>query len=1203
MYLVLPSSSTKMEQAALELLVREERSARLGRDAGIAILRLAACPEDSLACIESLRQACEISDCTCCLGLILAADYRDGTIEALLETAGRKHLQVARVVSLRDPTVDVGATYNAMLSDFSDLRESPWQMLCGDAVRFRAPLRAYLDLLREYPDVGLVTGEPSDDVPAFARRSGFFLKQHEAARQFIIRGGLLHRLLPLKGANASDVCRWMTERTPSSLARLGFHCAAVPEGIVGFDSSFRERPGEGTGFDGPEPPDGLASGLRRLKASAFLLADGGCGHDAKVFFVGAVGSRTSLRRPRKGTATAQAQCPPDEELRLLAASALDAPFHRALRYYPAASLDSAHGDLRYLDPAAGDQETGWFSLEETAELEVALDSARAGADAPSIARALTEWCSGLDCEAAENFVRELIQAAVLVPDLSRMCAQPSSLPELFRLVAGMMPRGPLPRRLMTAARLLPRREGSVPEALAAFRRLQETIVVLPSPLKASLEIRHERPPTLNESEVRELEAAVHLLLLLQPTPKRQLQIESFRSRFCEVYGAQEVPLLEALDRFRFPEEHPPRVAAELDRRRILLARVTETLAAGDSELRLQSADVEALAHAEWRCVPPAARASVEFWQSTAGRQYFVRFVDPAGISSQGLGDAPFAVLDPWGPLRPDRPGLSEVLVSVRDGRVSLRSGVTGLSIAPAPELAARSRELGIHSLFQFLSAVSHDGVLGHAVWTWGDLSSAPYLPRVTLGRCLLVRASWRVTPSLLRRIERGQFGKLPRLLKFEELTFDLDAKTDVRELLRRARAAPGSRFEEALPNHSEGTAKSTADGGFLWLDLATSALEPTEHVDSRPIPHALGPERAPVWRRTTETLVDLVFAGTHCGSPRLGNRGVFVDSLSSECGRQGLRFVHCSTHDQAERMRDAIESGRLRVRCLVNYLLSDPSFRSPNRLPIAVKDRGGVVLNDPEAGFHSGKAYLHAELAKRGVELPRTIIWRRWQSFDVLLRNGLEELGAPLVCKSSSGGGGRDLVISLDAKREDLEELRLRDPKVAYLVQEFVRPTVFGRRPAWFRVYYCLGAVFPTFQAWTNWPGQEFPRGTAARSVSAAPARRVDPAWIHSATATEVSRRDRERYGLSRLNEITRIIAEISGFEFFSCEIAAVQDQGQLRFLPIDYVNNLTYMRAQSEVGPKGIPDRVAHRIARHLTATLARTSHRARKGFITGSA
>lgn len=1195
--------STDMERAALELLVAEEYSPGLGRNAGIAILRLAADPEDSLTCIESLRQACEVSDCTCCLGLILAADYHDGTIQALLETAGGRHLQVARVVSLRDPTAEVGAAYNAMLSDLPGLRESPWQMLCDDAVRFRAPLRVYLDLLGKHPDVGLVTGEPSDDVPAFARRSGFFLKHHEAARQLVIRGGLLHRLLPLKGATASDVCRWMTERTPSSLARLGFHCAAVPEGITGVDSSFRERPGEGAGLAGPEPPDALASPLRRLKASAFLLAECGGGLDAKVFFVGALGSRTALRRPRKGTATAEAQCLPDEALRLLGATALDAPLHRALRYYPTASLTSAHGDLRYLDPSGDDQEAGWFSLEETEELEVALDSARAGADAPSIARALTESCSGLDCETAEDFVRELILAAVLVPDLSRMCAQPSSLPELVRLVVDMMPRGPLRRRLVAAARLLSRREGSVPEALAAFRRLEETIATLPSPLTASLAVRHERPPTLNASEVRELEAAVHLLLCLQPSPKRQLQIESFRSRFCEVYGAQEVPLLEALDRLRFPEERPPRAAAELDRRRLLLARVTETLAAEDPELRFQFADVEALAHEEWRCPPLAARAGVEFWRSTAGRQYFVRFVDRSGVPSKGLGDAPFAALDPWGPLRPNRPGLSEVLVSVREGRVSLRSSVTGLPIAPAPELAARSRQVGTHPLFQFLTAVAHDGVLGHAVWTWGDLSSAPYLPRVALGRCLLAPASWRATPNLLRRIERGQLGKLPRLLKFGERTFDLDARTDVRQLLRRARAAPGSRFEEALPNHGEGTTKSTADGGFFWLDLATSALDPTEHTDSRPISGGLGPERAPVWRRTTETLVDLVFAGTHCGSPRLGIRGVFVDSLASECRRQGLHFVHCSTHDQTERMRDAIESGRLRVRCLVNYLLSDPSFRSPNRLPLTVKDRGGVVLNDPEAGFHSGKAYLHAELAKRGVDLPRTIIWRRWQSFDVLLRNGLEELGAPLVCKSSSGGGGRDLVISLDARREDLEELRLRDPKVAYLVQEFVRPTVFGRRPAWFRVYYCLGAVFPTFQAWTNWPGQEFPRGTAARSASAAPARRVDPAWIHSATASEVSRRDRERYGLSRLNEITRIIAEISGFEFFSCEIAAVQDQSQLRFLPIDYVNNLTYMRAQSEVGPKGIPDRVAHRIARHLTATLARTSPRARTGFITGSA
>ncbi len=1188
-----------MEQPAFELLVEEEPSPGLIRETGIALLRLAADDRGALTCVESLRQACEGSDCTCRLGLILAADYHDRTIQALLEAAGGERLLVARVVSLRDPAADLGAAFTAILSSFPDLQESPWQMLCGDAVRFHTPLRAYLDLLGEHPDVGLVTGEPSDGLPAFARRNGFFLKHGEAARQLVIRGGILHRLLPLKGATASDVCRWMTDRAPTSLANLGFQCAAIPDGLTAVDASPREPVGEGPDLGDPGRSEAPTSRPRSLHASSFLLGQPDGGLDAGVFFVGTLGQRTALRRHRRGMATAEARCVPAEALRLLRATALDTPFHRALQFYPTASLTRAYGDLRYLDPSGGDQQAGWFSLEETEELELALDSARAGANAPSIARALTDSPTELDREAADGFVRELIQAAVLVPDLSRMCSQPSSLPELVRLVADMVPRGPLARRLVAAARLFPRRERPVPEALTAYRRLQETLVALPSLLTASLAIQHKRPPTLAEDQVRELEGAVHLLLCLQPSPKRQLQIESFRSRFCEVYGAKEVPLLEALNRLRFPEERPPRAAAEFDRRRFLLARLTETLAADDTELRLQSADVEALADEEWRDTPTAARAGVDFWQSAAGRRFFVRFVDRADLPTQGPGDAPFALLDPWGPLRPDRPSVSEVLASVRDGRVSLRSSVTGVSIAPAPELAARSREVGTHPLFQFLTAVANDGVLGRATWTWCDLSSAPYLPRVTLGRCLLARASWRVTPNLLRRLECGHFGNLSRLLIFEDRTFDLDARADVRELLRRARTAPRSRLEEALPAGGEGATKRSAGGGFLWLELMSSAQEPTARLDSRPlVPHGLGPERAPVWRRTTETLVDMVFAGTHCGSPRIGNGGVFVDGLARACSRQGLHFVHCCTHDQAERMRDAIESGRLRVRCLINYLRSDPSFRSPDRLPLAVKDRGGIVLNDPEGGFHGDKAYLHAELAKRGVDLPKTIIWRRWQSFDVLVRSGLEELGAPWVCKSSSGGGGRDLVISLDARREDLEELRLRDPKAAYLVQEFVRPAVFGRRPAWFRVYYCMGAVFPSFQAWTNWPGQESSRGTASLSVSATPTRRVDPSWIHSATATEVSRRDRERYGLRPLDEITRILAEISGFEFFSCEIAVVQDQGRLRFLPIDYMNNLTYMRTQSEVGPKGIPDRMAHRIARHLAATLARSSPRARTGF-----
>ena len=87
--------------------------------------------------------------------------------------------------------------------------------------------------------------------------------------------------------------------------------------------------------------------------------------------------------------------------------------------------------------------------------------------------------------------------------------------------------------------------------------------------------------------------------------------------------------------------------------------------------------------------------------------------------------------------------VSDLLVSVRGGRVRLRSRRLGCDVVPRLTSAHnyRVRSVGMYS---FLCALQDQDVHGQLMWDWGPLSAAPYLPRVVSGRLVLTRARWRL---------------------------------------------------------------------------------------------------------------------------------------------------------------------------------------------------------------------------------------------------------------------------------------------------------------------------------------------------------------------------------------------------------------------------------------------------------------------------
>jgi len=302
---------------------------------------------------------------------------------------------------------------------------------------------------------------------------------------------------------------------------------------------------------------------------------------------------------------------------------------------------------------------------------------------------------------------------------------------------------------------------------------------------------------------------------------------------------------------------------------------------------------------------------------------------------------------------------------------------------------------------------------------------------------------------------------------------------------------------------------------------------------------------------------DLVLARRADGPPPH-----FLRLLDREARARGMVFFHCQSHDQAEALRWALYRSELKIDCLIDYM--GRSFRYDYELGCAVKDTGGLVVDDPDrVKIYGDKAVMHQELARMGIEMPRTLLWRPDRASHDLTLDERAYLGPQIVCKPAGGSGSGGVMLDMPPTRAALEDARAYDPDDTYLLQEFVAPLALDGRPAWFRVYNCFGKIFACF-------------------------------W-HPAThaTTLVTPAEIDAYRLHELERISRTIALISGYTWFSTEIALTACAGRRAFLPIDYLNNKCFMLTHSEFGPSGMPDAVAEAVAHEIVEQIWRHARR----------
>ena len=495
-----------------------------------------------------------------------------------------------------------------------------------------------------------------------------------------------------------------------------------------------------------------------------------------------------------------------------------------LLYRANTTLHRTRGRYRYIESIEGRFRS--VAVDRSAALDAALAAARVPVSAPGIAAAI-----GGDADAAA-FVAQLIENQLLVAV-------------------------PLP-----------------PEQLPILRR--------PAP-----------HATLGRDVVAELEGGVQLLGRLFPS-RRSPALAAFQERFVARFDTREVPLAVALDpeegcgfgdgdqlpasleTIAFDGAPPPREFEVTPLHRFLLTKLHEVWRNHDSELQLDASELEAFASPDAPPLPDALAAVAAIagrWiilhgaHGPSGAVFLGRFCDaddelrahverhlaaeealrPEVVFAEVVHDPPGrernVVQRP--PMRryeivyggtprvpPERQlGLDDLRVSVRDGRIRLRSQRLDREVAPRMTHAHNFADRGL-PLYRFLGLLQRDRLTSRAGWDWGALASAPFLPRVTIGRLIVAPAQWK-----LPRDEWRERRRLPRFVHVVDgdalLLIDFENPLTVEA----AAALVRNRQSVTLVEHIESSDVHGPEGRFVH-ELIVPLLREEVHAPSRPEEHS-----------------------------------------------------------------------------------------------------------------------------------------------------------------------------------------------------------------------------------------------------------------------------------------------------------------------------------------------------------------------------
>ena len=272
----------------------------------------------------------------------------------------------------------------------------------------------------------------------------------------------------------------------------------------------------------------------------------------------------------------------------------------------------------------------------------------------------------------------------------------------------------------------------------------------------------------------------------------------------------------------------------------------------------------------------------------------------------------------------------------------------------------------------------------------------------------------------------------------------------------------------------------------------------------------------------------------------------FIALLEAGCKSKGLSMLQITPGNLAEILHALAAQ---EIRCLAFF--DRASDVDPQFMPLVqwVHENRIYGINSYErASLTWDKAEMHSVLVTAGLEVPHTIILPAYFEQPELPCIELFALGEQFTIKPAHGSGGVGVTMNATSWDQVLA-VRQEHATDKYLLQAHVTPKELETRPAWFRVIYCTGQIFP---CWWNPQNHVY---------------------------APVTSEEKSGHGLERLDETVIAISRLCGLDLFSTEIAFTQDD---QFMVIDYVNDQIDLRLQS-IAFEGVPDVIVREIAERL--------------------
>jgi hypothetical protein len=280
--------------------------------------------------------------------------------------------------------------------------------------------------------------------------------------------------------------------------------------------------------------------------------------------------------------------------------------------------------------------------------------------------------------------------------------------------------------------------------------------------------------------------------------------------------------------------------------------------------------------------------------------------------------------------------------------------------------------------------------------------------------------------------------------------------------------------------------------------------------------------RAP---RARSEYVDFVF-----GLDYLSTNSTMLRLFHEAMSHRGLSLLLVNKSN-VEQAIGRIRRGQLRPTVYLD-LCSRPGEPFWDLLHVAA-DAGIHTIRKPADEKWIYKARAHPLLAAEGFPLPPTVIFRPEDPDRELADDERARIGEQCVIKPSFGEACKGVKLRQPPTRQAIAAARDYDRRDDWLVQTMIPWGRCGDRPAYWRVYHIAGA----------------------RSILW---------WSHERRGYDLlTWDDVRRYDLMGVLDIASRMSRLTGMDFFSTEVAAV-DGGPQRFYMIDYCND------ECDIDPEG---------------------------------